>query len=114
MVSQFNELLSAAEVLNGFGQQYYNDGELIWQGTTLSNLLYQIISDLGQLATADFDRVKNIVMRFERPEVRLMAKMSMARAVLSNSSQLNLPINGRSFSFISGLVPSGRPVGVIN
>jgi hypothetical protein len=98
MVSQFNELLSAAEVLNGFDQQYYNDGELIWQGTNLSNTLYQIINDLGQLAPADFDRVKNIAMRFQRPEVRLMAQVSIARAVLSDQSQSNLPISGRNFS----------------
>lgn len=113
MVSQFNELLSAAEVLNGFEQQYYNDGELIWQGSNLSNLLYQIINDLGQLAPADFDRVKNIAIRFQRPEVRLMAQMFMARAVLSNQSQLNLPISGRSSSFISGGAPFSRAV-VIN
>jgi hypothetical protein len=104
MVSQFNELLSAAEVLNGFDQQYYNDGELIWQGTNLSNVLSQIINDVGQLAPADFDRVKNIAMRFQRPEVRLMAQLSIARAVLSEQSQLNLPISGRSFSFSRGVV----------
>jgi hypothetical protein len=99
IISQFNELLSAAEVLNGFEQQYYNDGELIWQGTNLSNLLFQIIGDLGQLAPADFDRVKNISMRFQRPEVRLMAQMFMARAVLSDQSQFNIPVGGRSFSY---------------
>jgi hypothetical protein len=105
MVSQLNELLGAAEVLNGFEQQYYNEGELIWQGTTLSNLLYQFVNDLGQLAPSDFDRVKNIAMKFGRPEVRLMAQMFMARAVLSDQSQFNLPINGRGFSFISGTAP---------
>lgn len=113
MVSQFNELLSAAEVLNGFDQQYYNDGELIWQGTNLSNTLYQIINDLGQLAPADFDRVKNIAMRFQRPEVRLMAQMFIARAVLSDQSQLNLPMGGRSFSFSRGVVSLSGAV-VIN
>jgi hypothetical protein len=104
MVSQFNELLSAAEVLNGFEQQYYNDGELIWQGTNLSNSLLQIINDLGQLAPADFDRVKNIAMRFQRPEVRLMAQMFMARAVLSDQSQFNLPMTGRSFSYSRSVI----------
>lgn len=113
MASQINELLGAAEVLNGFEQQYYNEGELIWQGTNLSNLLYQFINDLGQLAPSDFDRVKNIAMKFGRPEVRLMAQMFMARAVLSDQSQFNLPISGRGFSFISGTAPFIQAV-VIN
>jgi hypothetical protein len=112
MVGQLNELLSAAEVLNGFEQQYFNDGEISWQGTNLSNLVFQVINDLGQLAPADFDRVKNIVMRFQRPEVRLMAQMFMAKAVLSDQSQSNLPISGRRFSF-GGLTPSSRPVVII-
>jgi hypothetical protein len=113
MVGQFNELLSAAEVLNGFEQQYYNDGELIWQSTNLSNALYQIINDLGQLTPADFDRAKNIAMRFQRTEVRLMAQMFIARAVLSEQSQPGLPINGRSSSS-GGVAPFSRAVVVIN
>jgi hypothetical protein len=104
MVSQLNELLGAAEVLNGFEQQYYNEGELIWQGTTLSNLLYQFANDLGQLAPSDFDRVKNIAMKFGRPEVRLMAQMFMARAVLSDQLQFNLPVGMRSFSYTRNVI----------
>jgi hypothetical protein len=95
IASQFNELLSAAEVLNGFEQQYYKDGELVWQGTNLSSMLLQIINDLGQLGPADFDRAKDIAGRFQRPEARLMAQLSIARAVLSDQRQFDLPISGR-------------------
>lgn len=99
IVGQFNELLGAAEVLNGFEQQYFKDGELIWQATSLSNLLTQIINDLGQLAPIDFDRTHDIAGRFQRTEARLMAQLSIARAVLSDKAQLNLPVNVRGNTF---------------
>jgi hypothetical protein len=101
---QFNELLSAAEVLNGFEQQYYKDGELLWQGTNLSGLLFQVINDIGQLAPADFERAMNIAERFQRPEARLMAQLSIARAVLSDQLQFNFPIGGRGFSYSGSVI----------
>jgi hypothetical protein len=104
ITGQFNELLSAAEVLNGFEQQYYKDGELLWQGTNLSGLLFQIVNDIGQLAPADFDRAIDIAGRFQRPEARLMARLSIARAVLSDQYQLNLPISGRGFSYSRNVI----------
>jgi hypothetical protein len=102
--SQFNELLNAAEVLNGFEQQYFKDGELLWQGTNLSVVLFQIINDLGQLAPADFDRATDIAGRFQRPEARLMAQLLIARAVLSDQRQINLPMSGRGFSSGGGVI----------
>ena len=102
--SQFNELLDAAEVLNGFEQQYYKDGELLWQGTNLGLVLFQIISDLSQLAPIDFDRTTGIAGRFQRPEARLMAQLLIARAVLSDQRPFNLPTNGRGFSFSRSVI----------
>lgn len=99
ITGQLNELLSAAEVLNGFDQQYFKDGELIWQGTSLSNTLSLVMNDLGQLAPADFDRAQDIAGRFQRTEARLMAQLSIATAVLSDKSQNNLPLGGRGISF---------------
>lgn len=107
IINQLNDLISAAEVLNGFEQQYFKDGEIIWQGTNLSNVLFQVISDLGQLASADFDRAKDIAGRVQRPEARLMAKLYLAKAVLSDQSQLNRPFYGRQYGI-------GRSAVVIN
>ncbi|PYS50002.1 MAG: hypothetical protein DMF68_08445 [Acidobacteria bacterium] len=102
VVTQSNELLSAAEVLNGFDQQYYKDGELAWQTTTLSNVVGQITNDLGQFGVTNFDRAKDIAARFQRPEVRIMAQLSIARAVLSDQAQRNFPLGGRRVMTISG------------
>ncbi|HKC64446.1 MAG TPA: hypothetical protein VKB86_12460 [Pyrinomonadaceae bacterium] len=102
LVAQSNELLSAAEVLNGFDQQYYKDGELAWQTTMLSGVVVQITNDLGPLGVTNFDRAKDIAGRFQRPEVRIMAQLYIARAVLSDQSQRNFPVGGRRVMTISG------------
>ncbi|MDT5121538.1 MAG: hypothetical protein QOC96_1020 [Acidobacteriota bacterium] len=94
LVAQFNEMLSAAEVLNGFDQQFFRDGELIWQGTNLSNMLSQLNNDLSSLAHADFDRARDVAGRFQRLEVRLMAQLSIARQVLSNQLRGRIPVQG--------------------
>jgi len=101
IVSHFNELLGAAEVLNGFDEQYYKDGELLWQSTSLSNVVSQVINDLGQLAPEQFDRVKEISERFQRPEVRMMAQLAAARAVLSDGSPISQPMDRRGFHTIT-------------
>lgn len=95
MIAQLNGLLDAAETLDGFEHQYYKDGELLWQGSNLSNQISQLIDELGRLATVDFDRAKDLAQRFQRPEVRLMAQLSVARAVLSERAQANQQVYGR-------------------
>jgi hypothetical protein len=101
LVAQFNELLSAAEVLNGFGQQYFKDGELIWQGSPLSQVLGQSSEELGSLALADFDRARDVAGRFQRLEARLMAQLSIARQALSNQKSPRYFNTIMSFGFSS-------------
>jgi hypothetical protein len=100
-VGQLNDLLAAAEVLNGFDQQYYRDGELVWQGSNLSNMVNQTAADLGQLARTDFDHARESAGKFQRPEARLMAWLSIAQAVLSDTAYLNRPIEGRRIMSLS-------------
>lgn len=88
-VSQFNELLAAAEVLNGFEQQYFKEGELVPQGSTLGNMVTQHIGELSLLASIDFDRTKAVAGRFQRHETRIMAGLSIAQGVLSGDAQVN-------------------------
>ncbi|MDT4969486.1 MAG: hypothetical protein QOJ64_4223 [Acidobacteriota bacterium] len=87
VINQFNELLAAAEVLNGFDQQYFKDGELMWQHSSLSNYLWQAISDLGSFPPDQFDRAKDIAGKLQRPEVRIMAQLSIARAALAERTR---------------------------
>ena len=87
LAGQLNELLAAAEVLNGFEQQYFKEGELMPQGSTLGNMVSQHIDELSRLALIDFDHSKSVAGRFQRHETRIMAGLSIAQGVLSGNSE---------------------------
>lgn len=83
LLDQFNEMAAAAQVLNGFGQDFYEEGELAMQnGSSLANFGNQLIQTLGILATANFDRAKAGAERLERPEIRLIAKLAIAQQAI--------------------------------
>jgi hypothetical protein len=82
-VGQFNELLAAAEVLNGFEQEYFKEGELVPQASTLGNMVTQHIAELSLMASIDFDRSKAVAGRFQRHETRIMAGLSIAQGALN-------------------------------
>jgi hypothetical protein len=90
LAGQLNELLAAAEVLNGFEQEYFKEGELMPQGSTLGNVVIQHINELSRLARIDFDHSKSVAGRFQRHETRIMAGLSIAQGILSNNSEAEL------------------------
>ena len=84
LLDQFNEMSAAALVLDGFGQKYYQDGELqLRDGGGLGTVGSQLVDVLGSLARANFDRAKGGADRIERQEVRLIAYLSIAQQVLA-------------------------------
>jgi hypothetical protein len=83
LLDQFNEMSAAALVLNGFGQQFYQDGELaLHNGNSLAGFGNQLIVTLGLLATTNFDRAKAGADRLERSEARLSAYLAIAQQII--------------------------------
>ena len=99
ILNQFNEMSAAAAVLDGFGQQYYQGGELIMQnGNSVGNAATQLMATLASLAIANFDQAKGVADRVERPEVRLGAYLAIAQQTI-NPTERRMPVgwNGGGF-----------------
>jgi hypothetical protein len=82
-IGQLNELLTAATVLNGFEVEVFRDGELPLQGgSDLGNMTARYGQELASLAKLDFERARSTADRFQLPEPRLQAKLSIVQSVL--------------------------------
>lgn len=82
-ISQLNELLSAAAVLNGFEVNMFRDGEMSMQG---GNGLVQMVNRFGQelssLAQTDFERSETLAGHFQLAEPRIMTRMAIVQGIL--------------------------------
>ncbi len=98
-----NRLVTAAAVLDGFENSYLKDGEWMKRGHTgLSNLVNNIEQNLGSLARVDAEGARSLSKQLERPEIRLMAQLEIARNLLSTGT------NSVHFSRIMSHYPSRR------
>ena len=83
-IDQLNELIAAAAVLEGFGQENFKDDELaVRGGTMMSNMVQQYAAALAPLARMDFERTAATADRLQRVEARLMAHLSIVQGILS-------------------------------
>jgi len=82
-IAHLNELLMAAQVLNGFEIEVFRDGELPLQGgSALGNMVVRYGQELAALAKIDFDRARTTADRFQFAEPRLLAKLSIVQGAL--------------------------------
>ncbi|HJQ69907.1 MAG TPA: hypothetical protein VKA70_13090 [Blastocatellia bacterium] len=98
IVDQFNTLIAAAAILDGFEYwRYFREGELMAQSTgVMLSLVFQCAKDATELARADFDRAKALADRFQRAEVRIMARLYAAQGVLSTNLAAPTPTRQRT------------------
>ncbi|HEY6244936.1 MAG TPA: hypothetical protein VIX17_13375 [Pyrinomonadaceae bacterium] len=83
LVDQFNDLSNAAKTLNGFGPEYFVNGELSMQnGNSLATIAYPLSNALGTLSLTDFDRAKSTADRFLLPEVRMYVYLGILQQAL--------------------------------
>ena len=82
-ITQLNELLSAATVLNGFEVDIFKDGEMsLRAGNDLVGMVTRYGQELAALARVDFDRARVTADRFQMAEPRLNAKLTIAQSFL--------------------------------
>lgn len=91
LLDQFNEMSAAALVLDGFGEQIYQDGELQLvdnnamgngMGSGLGRVGTQLVEVLGSLSRINFDRAKAGADRLARQEVQIVAYLTIAQRAL--------------------------------
>ncbi|MGZ5481244.1 MAG: hypothetical protein ACXWID_04610 [Pyrinomonadaceae bacterium] len=95
-IAQLNELLTAAQVLNGFEVQVFRDGELPLQGgSELGRVVARFGQQLASLAKIDFERAQATADRFQFAEPRLMSKLSIVQGAFG--VRQTTPENSRRF-----------------
>ena len=101
-ITRGNDLIDSVIKIGEFidvNEEIISDGEL-QVGAFGGSMVRGITSELGMadatiqtLSKADFDKMKIVANRFDRPEIRVLAKMLVLRSVLGKKSQ---PTNTKS------------------
>lgn len=93
-ISQLNELISAAAVLNGFEINMFRDGEMSLQGGSgLSSMVQRFGQELGTLADKDLDSAETLAGRFQYAEARITTRLAIVQGLLGLSRQTIGPVN---------------------
>jgi hypothetical protein len=84
LVATLNELVDAAVKLDGWDTHYLRDGE--WNMSAdgpLGKGLTYLAQNAAHYAWCDFDRAVTLAAQFERNEIRMMAQVKLAQAILA-------------------------------
>jgi hypothetical protein len=91
-ISQLNELLAAAVVLNGFEINMFRDGEMMMQGEGgLGSMINRFGQELAVLARSDFERSETLAGRFQFAEPRIMTRLAIVQGLLDARQSTNTP-----------------------
>jgi len=86
LIDQFNDMAAAASVLNGFGQKYYEDGDMIVDnGNPVGNAGNELARTLGGLALTDFERAKTAADQIRPADIRIRAYMAIAEQAIQST-----------------------------
>lgn len=83
-IPKLNELIDAAVKLDGFDTRYLRDGE--WNMSAngrVGSLLTVLSANAADFASCDFDRALSLAAQFDRTEIRMMAQVKLAQAILA-------------------------------
>ena len=93
-ISQLNELIAAASVLNGFEINMFRDGEMSLQGGSgLNSMVQRFGQELGTLADKDLDSAETLAGRFQYAEARITTRLAIVQGLLGLSRQTIGPVN---------------------
>lgn len=84
LMPKLNDLVEAAVKLDGYETAYVRDGE--WNMSANGSVgvfLTRLSDNAGSFAWCDFDRAVNLAAQFDRIEIRLMAHVKLAQAILA-------------------------------
>ena len=83
LIDQFNEISIAAVSMNGFGHDFYADGELVTSNDNpVASAANELSSTLATLAMFDFDRAKIAAEGIQRMDVRLSVFLAISQRTL--------------------------------
>lgn len=103
-IGRANEVLAAMAKLGEFidvNEDYISEGEVqvgAFGGQMVRGITRELNmadSTINTLARADFGKTKILTNRFDRLEIRVLAKMLVLRAVLSPKEDLKIPAEGK-------------------
>jgi len=84
-LDHLNALISAAATLDGyFAQEFMRDDEFKYlNGSPLIDVVMATVQTIARLAETDWERAIASANRFDRPELRTLAKMKLAELLLN-------------------------------
>jgi hypothetical protein len=94
LLPRINALVAAAVQLDGFENHYLREGE--WNMSAeggVGELLTKLTQYAEHFAWCDFDRAVDVASQFERPEIRSMAQLKLAQAILAGRPNRVFPLN---------------------